>query len=130
MSHPLIFTACALLNAGCVLGIGNGAARRIADPPLTMEKTRLTCDGLAQCLRPAKPSGATTKQQLRGYWGEPDKVEIVGKIERWTYKNDSGRKRAWGIFAVVPASLFVPTSHEKMTAEFAGDLVQRVEVDY
>jgi hypothetical protein len=112
LSCPVVFAALALSSAGCTVP----------------EKTKFACDEEFPCWHPGRPPGS--REQVRAAVGEPDKIELGGGIERWSYRSEPRRGRSWQVLVAVPYSGVVGLRHEWVTVEFDGDRVRGIEVEY
>ena len=135
MIRPLAILVCASLNTGCIfVGLERNGSHVLENPPLSAERAKLACKDLVNL--DEKPpsmrrgSAGVTKSQLKEAWGDPDEIEVVGNVERWTYNTGRRWNGVWGFFIIVPVPLVIPTGHEKMVVEFSGNRLQTAEAHY
>jgi hypothetical protein len=99
--------ASSMLLSGCV-GLGVGMLGNIEDelsnPRIQIAKGNISStEGTAPWL---------TAEDLRRYWGPPDRIRAAGRTERWQY-NFGVRWNGVGVLvAFVPLPLLIPVGHE------------------
>ncbi len=123
MKRRLLFLgALAPLLAACV-GVGVISSHTGTPQNVTLAKSR----GNIVIVPPKTSIPLMTKEAVRKGWGEPDKIEHHGELERWIYNKDL----TWSgvlVFAVfIPIPLLVPVGHDHLAIDFRNEFLANIE---
>ncbi len=126
MFRILAIFCLSLVLYGCV-----GAAMLYKDTvPYNSDIILLSEKGYVKSIKPSgDPSIHKTKDVLER-WGPPDKKEIDGTMEVWTYHHGITFSGVWLMVVIVPIPLVVPVGREDTFLYFTDNTLTKVEREY
>ncbi|MBS0370943.1 MAG: hypothetical protein JSS57_17305 [Proteobacteria bacterium] len=122
MKRLLLLAALTPLLTACV-GAGVISSQTETPKRATLAKSR----GNIVLLAPNTSAPTTDKTAVRKGWGEPDRIEPRGELERWIYNKDVAWTGVLLFAVIVPIPLLVPVGHDHLAIDFRNDVLVNIE---
>jgi len=122
MKRSLLLAVLAPLLTACV-GAGVISSQTETPKRATLAKSR----GNIVLLAPNTSAPTTDKTAVRKGWGEPDRIEPRGELERWIYNKDVAWTGVLLFAVIVPIPLLVPVGHDYLAIDFRNDVLVNIE---
>lgn len=123
MKRLLVLSALTPLLTACV-GAGVISSQTGTPKHAALAKSR----GNIVFLAPNASAPTVNKATVRQGWGEPDRIEPRGELERWIYNKDVTWAGVLLFAVIVPIPLLVPVGHDHLAIDFRNDFLVNIEV--